>query len=341
MTLTQELTYTNKKSALFTLRPANMDDLDAVVALINRSGVDQIGRPLTNTTEVEGDWKVPSFNLETSTRIAETANGTMVGYIEVWDTDAIPVMNWVWARVDPQFEGHGVGTALMDWADERLLATLKRSPKDARVVYRSSALSTHHPTKELFKDRGMEFVRRFWHMMIELDAPPPTAVWPHGITISSFAERADLRAIAVADDEIFQDHWGYVPQPEENVLKHFQEWIDSKPDFDPNLWFLAMDGEEIAGICLCSRERLEYPGAAWVNVLGVRRPWRNQGLGLALLHHAFGVFYRESKERVGLGVDSSNLTGATRLYEKAGMSVVKQYDAFEKEVRPGRDLSKT
>ena len=140
------------------------------------------------------------------------------------------------------------------------------------------------------------------------------------------------------NDEIFRDHWGYVPQPDEDVVKHFREWINSKPDFDASLWFLAMDGEEIAAICLCSRDRQEYPGAAWVNVLGVRRPWRKQGLGLALLKHTFGVFYREGKEKVGLGVDSSNLTGATRLYEKAGMSVVKQYDAYEKEIRPGRNL---
>jgi ribosomal protein S18 acetylase RimI-like enzyme len=337
MTLTQELI--DKKSALFTLRSASMDDLEAIVALINRVGEDQLGRPLTNTVEVLGDWKMPSFNLKASTRVAETVHGKMIGYIEVWDTDAIPVMNWVWACVDPQFEGIGVGTAMMDWADKRLMTTLKRAPKDARVVYRSSALSTHHQTKELFEDRGMEFVRRFWHMMIDLDSPPPMAVWPDGITLSSFAERPDLRAIAVADDEIFQDHWGYVSQPEDEIVQKFREWINSKPDFDPSLWFLAMDGEEIAGICLCSPERLEYPGAAWVNVLGVRRPWRRQGLALAMLRHAFSVFYRQGKEKVGLGVDSSSLTGATKLYEKAGMSVVKQDDAYEKEIRPGRDLS--
>ena len=337
MTLLKE--FTDTKNGQFTLRPATMDDLDAVVAVINNAGVDQIGNPLTNAAEVRGDWEVPSFNLQTSTRVAESAKGQIIGYIEVWDTDSIPVLNWVWARVDPQFEGLGIGTAMMSWADERLLTTLKRAPEDARVAYRSAALSSHSPSKELFEDHGMELVRRFWHMMIEFDGPPPEPVWPVGITLSSFAERPDLRSIVRVDDEVFQDHWGYVSQPEEDLVKSFREWIDSKPNFDPSLWFLAMDGEEIAGICLCSRERLEYPGAAWVNVLGVRRPWRKQGLGLAMLHHAFDVFYREGKEKVGLGVDSSSLTGATRLYEKAGMSVVKQDDAYEKEIRPGRDLT--
>jgi mycothiol synthase len=337
MILEKELSKTKRKS--FNLRPATIDDLDEVVTLINKSGVDQTGGPVTNVEEVKGDWELPSFDLKTSTRVAETTDGRLIGYIEVWDNEAIPVMNWVWARVEPQFEGHGVGTAMMEWADERLLTTLDRAPKDARVAYRSAALSSHKPSKKLFKSLDMQFVRRFWHMMIEFDGPPPEPIWPGGITVSSFAEHPDLRAIALADDEIFQDHWGYVSQPEDYLEKRFREWIDSKPDFDPSLWFLAMDGDQIAGICLCSRNRPEYPGAGWVNILGVRRQWRKQGIGLSLLHYAFAVFYREGKDRVGLGVDSSNLTGATRLYEKAGMSVVKMDDAYEKEIRPGLDLA--
>jgi len=42
---------------------------------------------------------------------------------------------------------------------------------------------------------------------------------------------------------------------------------------------------------------------------------------------------------VGLGVDAQSLTGATRLYEKAGIRVERQYDVYEKELRPGKDLS--
>ncbi len=329
-----------KKETGFVLRPATWDDLEPVVEMINAAGVDQVGRAITNTREVEADWNIPSFNLENSARVAEAGDGRIAGYVEVWDTEAIPVKNWVWARVDPAQEGLGIGTALMNWADVRLQETLERTPADTRVVYHSAALSSHQPSIELFRSRGMAFVRRFWHMMRTLDGPLPQAQLPQGITLATFAERPDLRAVALANDEAFQDHWGYVHQPQEEMIREFKEWIDSKPDFDPQLWFLAMDGEEIAGICLCSRKRHEYPGAAWVNSLGVRQPWRRKGIGLAMLHHAFTFFQQEGEEKVGLGVDSSSLTGATELYEKAGMSVVKQDDAYEKVIRPGRDLSK-
>ena len=61
-------------------------------------------------------------------------------------------------------------------------------------------------------------------------------------------------------------------------------------------------------------------------------PWRQRGLGLALLRHAFGEFYRRGQPRVGLGVDAQNPTGATRLYERAGMHIAYEAVAFEKEL---------
>lgn len=45
----------------------------------------------------------------------------------------------------------------------------------------------------------------------------------------------------------------------------------------------------------------------------MRRPWRHKGIGLALLHHSFGAFYRRDIRKVYLGVDAQSLTGATRL----------------------------
>ena len=46
--------------------------------------------------------------------------------------------------------------------------------------------------------------------------------------------------------------------------------------------------------------------------------------------HAFGEFHRRGMTRVGLDVDAENLTGAVRLYERAGMRIVKRRDTYEK-----------
>jgi hypothetical protein len=39
-----------------------------------------------------------------------------------------------------------------------------------------------------------------------------------------------------------------------------------------------------------------------------------------------------------LGVDAQSLTGATRLYERAGMRVVRESREYELLIRDGRDL---
>jgi ribosomal protein S18 acetylase RimI-like enzyme len=77
----------------------------------------------------------------------------------------------------------------------------------------------------------------------------------------------------------------------------------------------------------------------YVMSLGVRRSWRRKGVALALLHHTFGEFRSRGKTKVALDVDAHSLTGATRLYEKAGMHMQRQSVVYEKELRPGIDLS--
>jgi GNAT superfamily N-acetyltransferase len=96
--------------------------------------------------------------------------------------------------------------------------------------------------------------------------------------------------------------------------------------FDPSLYFLACEGDEVVGITL-GRLRDE---AGWVRTVGVRRPWRRQGVAMALLLTAFRAFYDRGIHVVGLGVDAQSLTGATRVYERAGMHVRTRYDAYQK-----------
>jgi mycothiol synthase len=132
------------------------------------------------------------------------------------------------------------------------------------------------------------------------------------------------RVVHAVIEEAFADHWGYVP-------RSFEDWEQSvlhSDGFDPTLTFMAFDGNEVAGVAV-SRHR----DIAWVGSLAVRRAWRQRGLGLALLLQAFNEFYQRGDRAVGLGVDAQSLTGATRLYEKAGMHVARQYDTYEKVLR--------
>ena len=177
--------------------------------------------------------------------------------------------------------------------------------------------------------------------MKDLDEMLPKPNWPEGIRIRTFADYNHLETILKAVDEIFEDHWGHVDHADDNErLIRYRHQIENDPDFDPSLWILAMDGEEIAGVSLCEAKLGTDRETGMVEPLGVRRPWRRQGLGLALLQHTFGEFQKRGYKRVALGVDTQNLSGATRLYEKAGMQVAREFVVYEKELRAGREISK-
>jgi mycothiol synthase len=159
-------------------------------------------------------------------------------------------------------------------------------------------------------------------MMIDVrgELPPPTP--PPGFVIRPYRPGADDRALHAMHQDAFAGHWEFVPDP-------LGDWLGSRQtrsDYDPELWQLAVQGEQIAGAALC----FGWRDRGWVLDLAVGAPWRKQGLGLALLQAGFHGLSRKGFTHIGLEVDSENETGATRLYERAGMRVTRQYATFEK-----------
>ncbi len=326
--------------AEFTARPGTMDDLTAVVDLLNTYSQHYLGIQGFTTSTQKNEWTTPKFNPETDIRLVFNSQGGLVGYIEVWTISNPPVHPWVWGRVHPDFVGQGIGTYLLDWGEKRSMQAIPLCPKDARVSYRLGTVSTIEPPKHLYQAFGLKLIRHYFRMLIEMDAPPPEPFWPSGITIRTPKEAAtEIEAIYRVDNEAFKDHFGHVEQPFEQGLAEFSHWfLNDENHNDISLWFLAMDGDEIVGIALCLRKDAEDETCGHVDSLAVRRPWRRKGIGLALLQHAFGEYYRRGFRRVSLGVDAQNLSGALRLYEKAGMHVDRQFDLYEKELRPGREI---
>jgi ribosomal protein S18 acetylase RimI-like enzyme len=174
---------------------------------------------------------------------------------------------------------------------------------------------------ELLEARGYREARRHWEMAIEMEEEPPAPEQPDGLAVETFSEE-DAREFHDAIGEAFADEWGFSPLP-------FDEWWAMRKDDDKSLWFVIRDGERIAAYARCESGR---HGGGYVGMIGTRRAWRRRGLGLALLQHAFGELYGRGITRVTLGVDSENASGATRLYERAGMHVESEHVSFEKEL---------
>jgi ribosomal protein S18 acetylase RimI-like enzyme len=287
------------------------------------------------------DWTTPEFNLEEAARVLVNPDDKIIGYIDLWDVSKPHVVKYAFGVMDPQAWDAQIFHDMLAWAEDYARSRINLAPEGTRVVLHHSLNSQDLQRKAVLEAYGYELVRHFYRMVIDMDQSSPTPAVPEGITIAPIRLEEELRDALIAVEEGFADHWGHVSHSLEESLKHWQHFIETSEDFDPSLWYLAKEGDQIAGVCRCSSKVTEDPDMGWVNQLCVLKPWRRRGLGLALLHTAFNEFQQRGKQRVGLGVDASSLTNATRLYEKAGMHVIRQYDAYLFELRPGEELRTT
>ena len=167
----------------------------------------------------------------------------------------------------------------------------------------------------VLKAAGFHEVRRFWHMHIPLGPehrcePEP----PPGVTITVAASDDDRRLLHRIDEIAFAEHFGFVPRPWGEWIAWFRDRRDARPD----LWWLAWRDGEPVGLCMQDDSRAERD-AGHVRVLGVVPQARGRGIATWLLRASFAQAARDGRTSMTLTVDSANTTGATALYERAGM----------------------
>jgi mycothiol synthase len=229
-----------------------------------------------------------------------------------------------YVRVDPERVGQGIATRLLELEAER---APDLAADEGRIVLHATSWPNDQAAAPLLESVGFEPIRYFSLMTIDLDRAPEAPDWPLDVQTRALDEDSELRPVFEAQAEVFRDHWGE-GQPD------FSEWLHEYAGggFDPTLWFIAEDEKGIAGFALCLPELAEDPEAGYVGELGVRADRRGEGLGLALLRHAFVEFHRRSKRRVSLHVDVENLTGAVGLYTRAGMRPDPRLIVWEREL---------
>lgn len=315
----------------FVVRHPTMDDIAATLQLIQTHELAVDGEIETTLDDMRRWWNMPDFDLATDAWLIFSLEGQLAGAVALTYREHVRLSAEI--ILHPAYEQHALGTCLLSLTEERALQHIPLAAPDARVAILSRASSKDKVKQALLPAYGFKHIRASWRMKIELQEAPPAPCWSEGIRVQPLSANLDLlKAVYEADDEAFRDHWGHMP----HSFEEFKYFMTQRENYDPSLWFLAMDGEQIAGIALCADEKEQ---GGWVHSLAVRRPWRKRGIGEALLYHAFGEFYRRGIHTVYLGVDAQSLTGATRLYQRVGMHSDKESYTFEKELRAGRELS--
>jgi mycothiol synthase len=297
------------------LRPPRDEDFDAMLEVLNAApraayGEDEYGAPEFRT------WLTsPKLDRERDIRVAEL-DGQIVGYGDVDAQGEDPVRWWSDLKVHPDADVDAVLGELVRWVESRAEGGVLRA-------WNPSAVERMGPALERM---GFRPLRYSYRMAIDLSDDPAPPVWPDGVGVRTFRE-GEGRAVY----DVFVETWQDTLEPEHEPYAEWAHWTVERENFDPSLWFLACEGEEIAGFSLC-RPAETRADTGIVGLLGVRRRWRRRGLGEALLRHSFAEFGRRGFPRVALGVDAESPTGAPRLYERAGMHVVRRVDFYEKEL---------
>jgi mycothiol synthase len=309
----------------YTIRHPVEDEVDAIVDLMNACAIDEIGVPDAEAGEVLRTWRKASFDRERDAWVAEAGDGRLVGYafVELENEGGDLLID---AYTEPTSKGVGIGATLSDRAERRAVQVAVEHGKETPVeVFRGAFPGTDGA--EFLEARGYEVTRCFIRMRIDMGAPPPGPEWPEGIRVEGFERGRDEHLFHESLDEAFQDHWRWTPVS-------FEEWVDGMIEhddgFDGSLWFRAMDGDQVAGAIVGRPRSSEDPNAAWIQDLAVRRPWRRRGIAQALLQHELGVLYQRGIRAAMLAVDAESPTGATHLYERAGMREFRRVDVFTK-----------
>ena len=341
MDLLKEPTRLAGLSAGFTTCPACMEDAQMVVDMFNAYSKETLGVEKNRLSDTMSEWSLADFHLDQDTLLVFAPDGKLAGYGEFWDITEPYVRKSLWYRVHPAYSEAGIDQFLITWAEERARRAVDRAPQGGRVTLQGNSIGLDKKMQTTFEGLGYTHIRTGLRMVIDFEEPPAAPQWPEGIVVQTLVRGKDERRVFQAEYDSFTDHWGFVPEPFEAYLRRRLHHMEHSQDFDPALWFMALEDDQVAGMSLCYEKAYDDPEMGWVGTLGVCRPWRRRGLGLALLQHSFYELYRRGKHKVGLGVDADSLTGATRLYEKAGMcsDPAHAFLFYEKELRPGVELS--
>jgi ribosomal protein S18 acetylase RimI-like enzyme len=294
----------------FDVRPAIEADAEALGEIFQRAELDLRGRVTSSAADIRA-W-LRYVDLSTGSWVIEDDGEIVAGGVLIRHGEA-PQFG---AVVRPDRRGEGLGSALLDLGEQAVRA-------DGSKAIRAGAPVEDVAAARLLASRGYRDARHYYTMMIPLDEETPEPQPDQGIALGTM-ELHEAEAFHFALNEAFADEWGWTPMP-------FDEWWKLRieaADFDPSIWFVARDADELAAVARCEK----LFGGGYVGAIGVRPAWRRRGIALALLQFAFAEFRKRGEPHVRLDVDAENPTGATRLYERGGMRVESEDVVFEREL---------
>ncbi len=224
-------------------------------------------------------------------------------------------------QVLPAWRGRGIGTVLLRASERRALEIAAGHPRDGARFLQASWSDAAPSRRSLLEAEGYEATRRLAQMVRPNLEDSPEAPMPAGLEIRPVRPE-HYRAIWDADVDAFRDHLGAGPPTEAD----YEQFLEQRT-FDPPLWKIAWDGDQVVGQVRTFIDPLENAAFDFkrghTEEISVRRPWRRRGLARALLVQSLHELSRQGMTEAALGVQMDDKHGALRLYESVGFQVVR------------------
>ena len=265
-------------------------------------------------------------------------DGQVIGYGRTWwlqfDDGTRAYMHF--AQVIPAWREAGIRRAMLRYNERHLREIAAAHEAEAPVqMFECWANTTEEDWAALLQAEGYQPVRHGYSMVRPNLEDLPQVPLPPGLEVRP-VQPDQIETIWRAAQEAFRDHWGY--NDEEWDLKHLREWQEM-PIFTPELWQVAWEGEQVAGMVLNFIDAQENAAQGrlrgYTETICVRRPWRRRGLARALIARSFEVLKAQGMTEAALGVDAENPNGARQLYESLGFVTVRDFVTYRKPLREG------
>jgi mycothiol synthase len=301
----------------FIIEHPQMKDAQEVTDLVALCDIEAIGEPDISLSDTIDMWN--SIKIATDAWIVRSKDNVILGYGFVEETGENRMDTCVF--VHPHFKNQGIGSMLLTKVEERAAQITESKSGEQRLM--NQIPFTNIAARNLVEARGYQFSRLYERMKIQLNGQPSLPQIPNGMTIRTFQPDQDEMILFELYDETFQDSWGY-------SKKDYSEWIHQKKgdQYDPSLWYIVWQDTEPVAFLM---SRMQEDGL-FIDLLGVRKPWRKKGVGQAMLLHVFQESYHRGQNTILLYVDTDSLTNAHRVYKQVGMNPDSQTAVYKKEL---------